>query len=37
MLKEHLPKEALDLPATSRWLAAIGERPAVAKGMALPE
>jgi GST-like protein len=37
LLKDHLPKEALDLPATSRWLTAIGERPAVAKGMALPE
>jgi GST-like protein len=37
MLKEHLPKDALDLPATSRWRAAIGERPAVVKGMALPE
>ena len=37
VLKDHLPAEVLALPATARWLSAIGGRPAVAKGMGLPE
>jgi len=37
MMKEALPEDVLALPATANWLAAIAKRPAVRKGMALPE
>jgi GST-like protein len=36
MMKESLPQDVLALPATAKWLAAIGARPAVVKGMAIP-
>jgi GST-like protein len=37
MMAQALPENVRTLPATARWLAAIGSRPAVQKGMALPE
>jgi GST-like protein len=36
MMAEALPEDARNLPATQAWLATIGARPAVQKGMALP-
>jgi GST-like protein len=37
MMREMLPEDVRALPATGRWIAAIGARPAVRKGMAIPE
>jgi GST-like protein len=37
MLKEALPPEARDLGAVSAWLETVGARPAVQKGMSIPE
>ena len=36
MLKEALPADVRNLPATAKWLGVIGARVAVAKGMAIP-
>jgi GST-like protein len=35
--KELLPEDVRNLPATAKWLETIGARPAVQRGMALPE
>jgi len=37
MMAHALPEDVGKLPATARWLAAVGSRPAVKKGMAVPE
>ncbi len=36
MLKQALPEDARELPATRAWLDTIGARPAVQRGMAIP-
>ena len=36
MLKQALPEDARDLPATTAWLDQVGARPAVQRGMAVP-
>ena len=36
LMKDALPPDVVALPATAKWLAAIGARPAVQKGMAIP-
>ena len=36
MLRQALPEDARDLPATTRWLDQVGARPAVQRGMAVP-
>jgi GST-like protein len=36
MLKQALPEDARDLPATAAWLETIGGRPAVQRGMVIP-
>ncbi len=36
MLRQAIPEDARDLPATTRWLDRIGARPAVQRGMAIP-
>ncbi len=36
MLRQAIPEDARDLPATTRWLDRIGARPAVQRGMAVP-
>ena len=36
MLKQALPEDARELPATTAWLDTVGSRPAVQRGMAIP-
>ena len=36
MLRQAIPEDARDLPATTRWLDQVGARPAVQRGMAVP-